>query len=61
MNETRLEPYSSLFHPDWRESGAQFTGKQAVLLMHDTYLVKTKQQAVMGSLIILHVRHNGND
>ena len=37
MNETRFEPYGSSFHPDWRESGVQLTGKQAVLLMHDIY------------------------
>ena len=37
MNKTHLEPYGSLFHPDWRESGAQLTGKQVVLLMHDIY------------------------
>ena len=36
-NETRLEPYGSLFHPGWRECGAQLTGKQVVLLMHDIY------------------------
>ena len=36
MNETHFEPFSSSFHPDWRESGVQLTGKQAVLLMHDT-------------------------
>ena len=32
----QFEPFSSLFHPDWRESEAQLTEKQAVLLMHDT-------------------------
>ena len=31
-----FEPFCSLFHPDWRESEAQLTEKQAVLLMHDT-------------------------
>ena len=31
-----LEPFGSSFHPNWRESGAQLTEKQAVLLMHDT-------------------------
>ena len=31
-----FEPFGSLFHPDWRESEAQLTEKQAVLLMHDT-------------------------
>ena len=36
MNETHFEPFGSSFHPDWRESGAQLTEKQAVLLMHDT-------------------------
>ena len=29
--------FGSLFHPDWRESEAQLTDKQAVLLMHDIY------------------------
>ena len=38
MNETHFEPYGSLLHPDWRESGVQLTGKQAVLLMHDIYI-----------------------
>ena len=31
-----FKPFSSSFHPNWRESGAQLTEKQAVLLMHDT-------------------------
>ena len=37
MNDTHLEPYGSLFLPGWRECGAQLTGKQVVLLMHDIY------------------------
>ena len=36
MNDTRLEPCGSLFLPGWRECGVKLTGKQAVLLMHDT-------------------------
>ena len=32
-----FEPFGSSFHPNWRESGAQLTKKQAVLLMHDIY------------------------
>ena len=32
----QFEPFSSLFHPDWRESEVQLTEKQVVLLMHDT-------------------------
>ena len=36
MGETILSLFGSLFHPDWRESEAQLTEKQAVLLMHDT-------------------------
>ena len=39
MNETRFEPFGSSFHPDWRESGAQLTEKQVVLLMHDIYVM----------------------
>ena len=35
--KTCLEPYSSLFHPGWREYGAQLMRRQAVLLMHDIY------------------------
>ena len=31
-----FEPFSSSFHPNWRESGAQLTEKQVVLLMHNT-------------------------
>ena len=31
-----FEPFGSSFHSNWRESGAQLTEKQAVLLMHDT-------------------------
>ena len=31
-----FEPFGSSFGPNWRESGAQLTEKQAVLLMHDT-------------------------
>ena len=34
-----FEPFGSLFCPDWRESEAQLTEKQAVLLMHDIYRV----------------------
>ena len=34
--QDQLEPFGSLFQPDWRESEAQLTEKQAVLLMHDT-------------------------
>ena len=33
-----FEPFGSSFRPNWRESGAQLTEKQAVLLMHDIYL-----------------------
>ena len=36
MEETVLSLFGSLFHPDWRESEAQLTEKQVVLLMHDT-------------------------
>ena len=32
-----FEPFRSSFRPNWRESGAQLTEKQAVLLMHDTF------------------------
>ena len=32
-----FEPFGSSFCPNWRESGAQLTEKQAVLLMHDIY------------------------
>ena len=38
MDETHFEPFGSSFRPHWRESGAQLTKKQAVLLMHDTYM-----------------------
>ena len=38
-----FEPFGSSFCPNWRESGAQLTEKQAVLLMHDIYI---PQQAV---------------
>ena len=31
-----FEPFGSSFHPNWRESGAQLTEKQVVLLMHNT-------------------------
>ena len=34
--QDHFQPFGSLFHPDWRESEAQLTEKQAVLLMHDT-------------------------
>ena len=36
MDETILSLFGSLFCPDWRESQAQLTEKQVVLLMHDT-------------------------
>ena len=32
-----FEPFGFSFCPNWRESGAQLTEKQAVLLMHDIY------------------------
>ena len=32
-----FEPFGSSFRPNWRESGAQLTKKQVVLLMHDIY------------------------
>ena len=35
-DEATLSLFSSLFHPYWRESEAQLTEKQGVLLMHDT-------------------------
>ena len=35
-DETHFEPFGSSFRPHWRESRAQLTKKQAVLLMHDT-------------------------
>ena len=37
MDETASSLFGSLFHPDWRESKAQLTEKQVVLLMHDIY------------------------
>ena len=36
MEEAALSLFGSLLHPYWRESEAQLTEKQAVLLMHDT-------------------------
>ena len=36
MDEAALSLFGSLFHPYWRESEAQLTEKQVVLLMHDT-------------------------
>ena len=38
MDETISSLFGSLFHPDWRESEAQLTGKQVVLLMHNIYM-----------------------
>ena len=55
MNKTHLEPYGSLFHPDWRESGVQLTGKQAVLLMHDTH-----PRALKASVLYYNKRHRYN-
>ena len=37
MDEVTLSSFGSLLHPYWRESEAQLTKKQAVLLMHDIY------------------------
>ena len=31
-----FKPFGSSFRPNWRESEAQLTEKQVVLLMHDT-------------------------
>ena len=39
MDEAALSSFGSLLHPYWRESEAQLTKKQAVLLMHDIYVV----------------------
>ena len=36
MDEAASSLFGSLLHPNWRESEAQLTEKQAVLLMHDT-------------------------
>ena len=36
MDETVSSLFGSLFCPNWKESEAQLTEKQAVLLMHDT-------------------------
>ena len=36
MDKATSSLFSSLLHPYWRESEAQLTEKQAVLLMHDT-------------------------
>ena len=67
-----FEPFGSSFCPNWRESGAQLTEKQAVLLMHDTLsqgvksvhaLLQKKviQQAlnseIMEKLMITMMRH----
>ena len=35
-DEATSNLFGSLLHPYWRESEAQLTEKQAVLLMHDT-------------------------
>ena len=37
MDEAASSLFSSLLRPYWRESEAQLTEKQAVLLMHDIY------------------------
>ena len=42
MDEAVLSLFSSLFCPNWRESEAQLTEKQAVLLMHDIYVVRRR-------------------
>ena len=36
MDEAASSGFGSLLHPYWRESEAQLTKKQAVLLMHNT-------------------------
>ena len=49
--------FGSLLHPYWRESEAQLTEKQAVLLMHDIYmkriLMEQHDQDTFTTLIIL--------
>ena len=42
MDEATSSLFSSLLHPYWRESEAQLTEKQAVLLMHNTLPQGTK-------------------
>ena len=42
MDKTASSLFGSLFHPDWRESEVQLTEKQAVLLMHDIYVVRRR-------------------
>ena len=37
-DETASSLFGSLLRPYWRESEAQLTEKQAVLLMHDIYI-----------------------
>ena len=38
MDEAASSLFGSLFRPYWKESEAQLTEKQAVLLMHDIYM-----------------------
>ena len=41
-----FEPIGSSFRPNWRESEAQLTEKQVVLLMHDTLPQGVKASAL---------------
>ena len=44
MDEATLSLFGSLLCPYWMESEAQLTEKQAVLLMHDIYVVRRRDR-----------------
>ena len=53
--QDQFEPFGSLFCPDWRESEAQLTEKQAVLLMHDIYRQREQCHCDLFSEIYEHI------
>ena len=53
----QFELFGSLFCSHWRESEAQLTEKQAVLLMHDIYSVMVVVGVVVNSLYIFILKN----
>ena len=53
MDEATSSLFSSLLQPYWRESEAQLTEKQMVLLMHDIYDILLKVDGISDDCVAL--------
>ena len=59
MDKATSSLFGSLLHPYWRESEAQLTEKQAVLLMHDIYVVPTGMEEAPKVALDIHCLWQG--